>query len=261
MAVNVKIKLLKKEKLKQDIIKFTCLAPEIAMNVCPGQFIAIRVSKTFDPFLRRPISICNVDEKNNIIEFIFQVRGRGTEFLSEVEVGELLDVVGPLGDTGFDITEFKNIAIIGGGIGIFPLYELAKRSIKQASVYIYLGFKNEEFVVLEEEFNKVSTRLIVTTDDGSYGQKGYAIDYLKADADNLKIDSIFACGPLPMLKKVKEFAESKNIVCQLSLEQRMACSVGACMGCSVRLNTSDDSIRYARVCKDGPVFKADKIDI
>ena len=135
------------------------------------------------------------------------------------------------------------------------------RSIKQSSVYAYLGFRNEECVVLEEEFNKVSTKVIVTTDDGSYGQEGYAIDYLRTDLDNLKIDSIFACGPLPMLKKVKEFAESKNIACQLSLEERMACGVGACMGCSVKLNTNDGSIQYARVCKDGPVFEADKIDI
>lgn len=261
MAVKAKIKLLKKQKLKEGIFKFTCMTPEIVKNICPGQFIAIRVSKTLDPFLRRPISIYNVDEENNIIEFIFQVKGRGTEFLSEVEEGELLDVVGPLGDTGFDIMEYKNIAIIGGGIGSFPLYELAKRSIKQANVYVYLGFRNEEVVVLNEEFSKVSTKLIVTTNDGSYGHRGFAIDYLKADIEKLKIDSIFACGPLPMLKKVKEFAENKKIVCQLSLEQRMACSIGACMGCSVKLNTSGDSIQYARVCKDGPVFEANKIDI
>lgn len=261
MAVNVKIKLLKKEELKKDILKFTCLAPEIVKKVHPGQFIEVRVSKTLDPFLRRPISIYNVDEEKNIIEFIFKVKGRGTRFLSEAEEGELLDVIGPLGDTGFIFKEYKKIAIIGGGIGIFPLYELAKRSIKQADVYTYLGFRNKEFVILEEEFTKVSTRLIITTDDGSYGQKGYAIDGLKAETDDIKIECIFACGPLLMLKKVKEYAESKNIACQLSLEQRMACGLGACMGCSVKLNTGDDSIQYARVCKDGPVFEADKINI
>lgn len=261
MAENVRIKLLKKEELKKDILKFTCLAPEIAKSVRPGQFIEIRISKTLDPFLRRPISIYNVNEENGIIEFVFQVKGRGTELLSKVEEEDFFDVIGPLGDNGFDFMKYKSIAIIGGGIGIFPLYELAKRSIKQSSVYAYLGFRNEECVVLEEEFNKVSTKVIVTTDDGSYGQEGYAIDYLRTDLDNLKIDSIFACGPLPMLKKVKEFAESKNIACQLSLEERMACGVGACMGCSVKLNTNDGSIQYARVCKDGPVFEADKIDI
>ncbi|MDO5555568.1 MAG: dihydroorotate dehydrogenase electron transfer subunit [Clostridia bacterium] len=261
MGVNTKIKLLKKEQLKGDILKFTCIAPEIAKMALPGQFIEIKVSDTFEPFLRRPISIYNADKENELIEFIFQVRGRGTGFLSQVEEGDLLDVVGPLGDSAFDIKKYKNIAIIGGGIGIFPLYELAKNSIKQANTYTYLGFRNKELVILEKEFKKVSTKLTITTDDGTYGEKGYAIDYLKSDFDNLNIDSLFACGPLPMLKKVKEFAESKNIYCQLSLEQRMACGIGACMGCSVKLETNDDSIKYARVCKDGPVFESNKINI
>lgn len=261
MAVNTNIKLLKKENLKMDVLKFTCLAPEIAESALPGQFIELRVSKTLEPFLRRPISIHNVDKENNIIEFIFQVRGRGTAFLSEVEEGEMLDVVGPLGDSSFDIKDCKNIAIIGGGIGIFPLYELAKNSKEQAKVNTYLGFRSKDIVVLEDEFKNVSNKLTITTDDGSYGQSGYAIDYLISDIEELNIDGIFACGPMPMLKKVKEFAESKNIYCQLSLEQRMACAIGACMGCSVKLNTEDGSVKYARVCKDGPVFESNKIDI
>lgn len=261
MGINTKIKILRKEKLKMDILKFTCLAPEIVNDVFPGKFIEIRVSKTFESFLRRPISIYNADKTNNTIEFIVQVKGRGTEFLSEIEEGEMLDVVGPLGNGIFDIKNCKNIAIIGGGIGIFPLYLLAKENIKQAEINTYLGFRNKELVMLEKEFKDVSKRLTITTDDGTYGQKGYAIDYLKADMDNLNIDAIFACGPLPMLQMVKELAESKNVYCQLSLEQRMACGIGACMGCSVKLNTIDGSVQYARVCKDGPVFESNKIDI
>lgn len=261
MAVNTKIKLIKKEKIKPDIIKFSCFAPKIAKEVFPGQFIEIRVTKTFEPFLRRPISIYSVDKENNIIAFIFQVKGRGTEFLAEAEEGELLDVVGPLGGNGFDIKEYKNIAIIGGGIGIFPLYELTKMSIRQANTYVYLGFRSQEFVILEEEFRKISTKLTITTDNGTYGKKGFGIDYLMSDIDYLNIDAIFACGPLLMLQKIKYVAESKNINCQLSLEQRMACGIGACMGCSVKLNTDDGSIQYARVCKDGPVFESNKIDI
>ena len=261
MGVNVNIKLLKKEKLKMDVFKFTCLAPEIAESALPGQFIELRVSKTFEPFLRRPISIHNVNKENKTIEFIFQVRGRGTEFLSEVQEGELLDVLGPLGDSAFNIKNCKNIAIIGGGIGIFPLYELAKESMEKANINTYLGFRNKDFVVLEDEFKNVSNNLTITTDDGTYGKNGYAIDYLKSDIDSSNIDGIFACGPLPMLQKVKELAESKDIYCQISLEQRMACGIGACMGCSVKLNTSDDTVKYARVCKDGPVFEAKDVDL
>ncbi|MCL2354476.1 MAG: dihydroorotate dehydrogenase electron transfer subunit [Oscillospiraceae bacterium] len=261
MAVNTNIKLVKIDKLKEDILKFTCEAPEIVAEALPGQFIEVKVTKTMEPFLRRPISIHNVNKTNNTIEFIFQVRGRGTTFLSEVEEGEMLDVIGPLGDSSFNIEGFKNIAIIGGGIGIFPLYELAKQGMEKANVNIYLGFRNKDFIVLEEEFKKVSSNLIITTDDGTYGEKGYAIDYLESDIDKLNIDSIFACGPHPMLKKVQEIAKNKNIPCQISLEERMACAIGACMGCSVKLATGDDTVMYARVCKDGPVFNSNKVEI
>lgn len=124
---------------------------------------------------------------------------------------------------------------------------------------MYLGFRSKDFVVLEEEYKKVSDKFILTTDDGTYGEKGFAINYLKDDIEKEKIDSIYACGPLPMLKAVKKLAEDKNIFCQISLEQRMACAVGACMGCSVKLATKE--VHYARVCKDGPVFNCNAVEI
>lgn len=261
MGLNTKIKVLAKEKLKEDVIKLTCFSQEISKQALPGQFIEVQVSKTYEPFLRRPISIYNVDKEKQTIEFIFQVKGRGTTFLSETKENDELDVLGPLGNGTFDIKNCKNIAIIGGGIGIFPLYELAKNSIRKADTNVFLGFRSKDFVMLEEEYNKVSTKLTITTDDGTYANKGYAIDYLKEEFEKSNFDGIFACGPLPMLQRVKEFAESKNIYCQISLEQRMACGIGACMGCSVKLNTQDDTISYARVCKDGPVFEANKVEI
>lgn len=261
MGVNTNIKLLSKEEIKKDIVKFKCLAPEIVKLAKPGQFLEVRVSKSTETFLRRPISICSIDKENEIVEFIFQVKGRGTQFLSEVQVGDEIDVVGPLGNGVFDIKDCKNIAIIGGGIGVFPLYELAKNSFKNTNTNVYLGFRSKDFVALEEEFKNVSNKLVVATDDGSYGENGYAINFLADDFDNLNIDGIFACGPLPMLKKVQEFAKSKNVYCQISLEERMACGIGACMGCSVKLNTGDDTVKYARVCKDGPVFEANSVEI
>ena len=261
MAVSTKIKLLKKENLKMDIVKFTCEAPEIAKDAKPGQFIEVRTSKTLEPFLKRPISIFNVDKEKNLIEFIFQVKGRGTEFLSQAEPNDMLEVVGPLGTGTFDVKECKNIAIIGGGIGIFPLHELAKEVNGKVNTYTYLGFRNKDLVVLEDEFKNVSTKLTLTTDDGSYGESGFAINYLKDDLQKLNIDGIFACGPLPMLQRVKELAESQNIYCQISLEQRMACGIGACMGCSVKLSTEDNTVKYARVCKDGPVFESKTVEI
>lgn len=259
MPTNVNVKLIKKEQLKPDILKFTCESKEISNIAKPGQFVEIKVSESYEPFLRRPISIYNVDKDNNLFEFIFQVKGRGTNFLSDIKEGQFIDIIGPIGNGVFEIKDYKNIAIIGGGIGIFPLYELTKEAKLCANTNVYLGFRNKDFVVLEDEFKKVSTNLTITTDDGSYGNSGFAINYLEKDLEEKNIDAIYACGPLPMLKAVKKLAEDKKIFCQISLEQRMACGVGACMGCSVRLATEE--VHYARVCKDGPVFDSEAVEI
>lgn len=139
------------------------------------------------------------------------------------------------------------------------MYELTKEAKGHANTNVYLGFRNKDFVVLEDKFREVSTNLTITTDDGSYGESGFAINYLEKDLEAKNIDAIYACGPLPMLKAIKKLAEDKKIFCQISLEQRMACGVGACMGCSVKLAT--EQVNYARVCKDGPVFDSDAVEI
>lgn len=258
MPININAKLVKKEILKDDIIKFSVEAEEMADKIKPGQFIEIRVTDTTEPFLRRPISIYNVD--GNIVEFIFQVKGKGTEILARKEEGDLIDIIGPLGNGPFLYEKYKNIAIIGGGIGIFPLHELAKRAKETANVTTYLGFRNKDFVVLEDEYKNVSNELVITTDDGSYGIKGFAINELKKDMEDKKFDAIFACGPLPMLKAVKEFAIENKVPCQISLEEKMGCGLGACLGCAVQVAGTDPAV-YVHVCKAGPVFEARGVEI
>lgn len=223
-----------------------------------GQFLEIRVTENVEPLLRRPISIFNIEE--DIVEFIFQVKGKGTEILSTKQEGEEIDVLGPLGKGTFDFQNKKNIAIIGGGIGIFPLYELAKEASKVTNVNMYLGFRSKDFVVLEDEYRKVSNKYVLTTDDGTYGEKGFAINFLKQDIDDGKIDGIYACGPLPMLKAVKNLAIEYNIPCQISLEERMGCGIGVCLGCAVKVNAGDETV-YTHVCKAGPVFDANVVEI
>lgn len=254
------VKLVKKEQLKQDIFKFSVEAKNMAQNSKPGNFVEIKVSDTTEPFLRRPISIYNVDKENGIIEFIFQVKGKGTEILAKKSEGDLIDIIGPLGNGTFKFENFKKIAIIGGGIGIFPLYELAKNAKEVADVNVYLGFRNKELVVLEEEFSKVSNKLTITTDDGSYKTKGFAINEMKKDIEEEKVDCIYACGPLPMLKAVREYAIQENIPCQISLEEKMGCGIGACLGCAVRLANTEEP-KYLHVCKAGPVFEAKDVEI
>ena len=263
MPVNIKAKLISKEQLKPDIFKYSVKAEEITSVARPGQFIEIRVNNDIEPFLRRPISIYNMKKEEGILEFIFQVKGKGTKILSERREGEEIDIVGPLGYGPFKYSNYENIAVIGGGIGVFPLYELAKCAKKEnKKVNTYLGFRSQNFVVLEKEFEQVSDKLILTTDDGSYSQKGFAINYLEKDLEEGKIDSIYACGPLPMLKAVQKLAIKKQIPCQISLEEKMACGLGVCLGCAVKTAKSPkEAPEYWHVCKAGPVFNAKDVEI
>ena len=255
MPVKLQAKLLKKEQLKDDIFKFSLDAKDIVNIAKPGQFVEIRITEGIDPFLRRPISIYNMDKENGILEIIFRIQGKGTEILSKRREGETVDIIGPLGYGTFKFEGYKNIAILGGGIGVFPLYELAKEAKEVCKVNTYLGYRNMEAVVLEKEFEDISDKLVITTDDGRYKIHGFAINELKKDIEN--IDCIFACGPLPLLKAVQNLAKETNKPCQISLEEKMGCGLGVCLGCAVEVTSGG----YEHVCKQGPVFDSNKVII
>jgi len=258
MSFNKIVEITKKEQLKEDIFKFAILSEEMVKVALPGQFLEIRVNNNIQPFLRRPISIHKINKDTNEIEFIFQVKGEGTKILSEKKVGEKISILGPLGKGTFEFEKYKNIAIIGGGIGVFPLYELARQAgQKGINVTTYLGFRSKDFVILEDTFEQVSNKLVITTDDGSYKENGFAINYLKNDCKKEKPDCIYACGPMPMLRLVKDFALREGIPAQVSLEERMGCGIGVCLGCAVKDKNRDG---YMHVCKDGPVFDVDLVD-
>lgn len=263
MPKQVFAKLVKKEKLLDGLYKFSLETKEIVDIAKPGNFIEIRINENLDPFLRRPISIYNIEKEKGIIEIIFQVKGKGTELLSKKQEGDFIDIIGPLGNGVFKFEKHKNIAVIGGGIGIFPLYELTKEA-KELNLNIdtYIGFRNKELVVLEKEFENTSNNLTITTDDGSYKNKGFAIDYLKENLKTKKVDCIYTCGPLPMIKAVKALAEENNIECQISLEEKMGCGLGVCLGCAVKTaESSKEDPQYVHVCKDGPVFESKSVEI
>ncbi len=257
MPIKLQSELIKKEQLKNDIFKFSLDAKEIVELAKPGQFIEIRITDGMDPFLRRPISIYNLDKENGVLEIIFRIQGKGTEILSRRKEGEFIDIIGPIGYGIFKFDGYKNIAILGGGIGVFPLYELAKQAKNIAKVNSYLGFRNEEAVILEEEFRNVSDKLIITTDDGSYKIHGFAINELKKGIKEEGIDAIFACGPLPLLKAAQALANETNMPCQISLEEKMGCGLGVCLGCAVEVSSGG----YEHVCKQGPVFDSKKVII
>lgn len=244
-------KLIRKEEIAGGIFDFTVKSDNIARETQCGQFLHINCGDS--TFLRRPISIC--DAQNGEVRFIFEVKGEGTRALSQKQVGDSIDIMGPLGH-GFEIKDnVKNPVIIGGGIGVFPLYKLAKQ-LKNAKVF--LGFRSKDRVVMEKEFEAVSDMVIVGTDDGSYGFEGYIASAMEQYLGFNACDMIYSCGPMPMLKAVKKIAEDRGIPCQLSLEQRMGCGIGACLVCSCE-TPHEGTEKYAKVCTNGPVFYSTEV--
>lgn len=251
MKKTYNCKLIKKTEIANGIFDFVIESGEIAQQTQCGQFLHIDCGES--TFLRRPISIC--DAQNGEVRFIFEVKGEGTAALSKKEVGDTIDVMGPLGH-GFEIKDsVKNPVIIGGGIGVFPLYKLAKE-LKTANVF--LGFRSKDRVVMEKEFEDVSAMTIVGTDDGSYGFEGYIASAMEQFLNFNECDMIYSCGPTPMLKAVKKIAEGRGIPCQISLEQRMGCGIGACLVCACETK-NEGTDRYKKVCQNGPVFYSEEV--
>ncbi len=231
------------EKVGKDTYLLT-LEGDTSAIVNPGEFVEVKLNSYF---LRRPISVH--DYKENELKLLYKVLGRGTKDLSSYLPSTKLNCLVGLGN-GFDVTKSKKPLLIGGGIGIAPLYNLAKTFNKlNIKPIIILGFKNKEEVILYEEF-KTLGEVIITSDDGSIGTKGNPVSYLKSH--DLYYDYYYACGPLIMLKFLTKFSQNG----QVSLEERMGCGFGACMGCSIQTKNG-----IKRVCKEGPVFDASEVEL
>ncbi len=245
------------QKLSECIYKMNINSEYIAGKAKPGQFVNIKCCDGINALLRRPISICNVDKNKKSIDIVFQIKGIGTEYLSQKNPGDKVDLIGPLGNPFTILEEYKNIAVVGGGIGVFPLLYLLNE-IKGARKSAFLGFRNKNFVVLNDEFKKACDKLVISTDDGSQGYNGLITEPLEEELKNNKFDIIYTCGPTPMIKKVVDIANKNEIKCQVSLEQRMGCGIGACLVCACKTK-SDDEWKYSHVCKDGPVFWSSEV--
>ncbi len=252
MAKALKEEIESIDRLAPGIFKMTLKCQYVAENALPGQFVNIKCSEGINALLRRPVSICDIDRSRGTFDIVFQVKGLGTEYLSRSRPGDLADIIAPLGKP-FDVSpEYKRIAVVGGGIGIFPLLYLLK-SMKHAKKMAFLGFRSKEHIVLADEFRSSSNRLLISTDDGSEGHKGVITSLLDRELSTGKVDIIYTCGPLPMLKETIRTADRHGIKCQVSLEQRMGCGIGACLVCACKTKHGDEW-QYSHVCKDGPVF-------
>ncbi|MBU4638463.1 dihydroorotate oxidase B electron transfer subunit [Bacillus toyonensis] len=218
----------------------------------PGQFVHIKVAEGIAPLLRRPISICNVDQEKNEFTMLYRTEGQGTKTLATRKQGEMVDVLGPLGH-GFPVEEAEigqTALLVGGGIGVPPLYELSQRLVaKGVRVIHILGFQTKEVVFYEEKFAELGDTYVATV-DGTHGTKGFVTDVI--DNYGIDFDILYSCGPLAMLRALEgRYKEKKAYI---SLEERMGCGIGACFACVCHLQEDPSGHSYKKVCSDGPVF-------
>ena len=245
-----KYPIVEKKTLGAGVYSVTVSAPECAAAASVGQFANI-AAPGFT--LRRPISICGIDKTRGTLRFVFEVRGKGTAAISDVREGECLDILAPLGN-GFKLPEGK-VIVVGGGIGVPPL--LGVSAVKGSGCTAVLGFRDYSKIILTDEFKANGSEVVVCTDDGSVGIHGLVtVPLAEKLSDDVK--AVLACGPEPMLKAVAALCKERKVPCQISLEQRMGCGVGACVVCSCMTIRNGEEY-YARVCKDGPVFNAEEV--
>lgn len=239
------------------------IATDLADQALPGQFVCV-YPKNKSTLLPRPISICEVAKDKKALRIVYRIAGQGTTEFSGYQAGENVEVLGTLGN-GFPVAagKGKKAFLMGGGIGVPPILQLAKElreeGLAKEDIQIVVGYRDSR-MFLKEDLEQYGT-VYVATEDGSFGTKGNVMNAI--EENGITADVIFACGPMPMLRAIKKYAEEKDITAYISLEEHMACGVGACLGCVVKTKKVDhhSHVHNARICTDGPVFEATEVDI
>ena len=248
------------QEMLADGIFSMWLRTEASQAAVPGQFISMYTNDG-SKLLPRPISICEIDKEEGALRVVYRVTGEntGTKQFSECKAGDTIPVIGPLGN-GFPLekAEGKKAFLMGGGIGVPPILELSKQ-LNAAEKQIVMGYRDAN-TFLKEQF-EANGSVYISTEDGSVGTKGNVMDAIRENG--LTADIIYACGPTPMLRAIKNFAEENGIECYISLEERMACGIGACLACVCKSKEKDHhtNVHNKRICKDGPVFLSTEVEI
>ncbi|MDI6717137.1 MAG: dihydroorotate dehydrogenase electron transfer subunit [Actinomycetota bacterium] len=251
---QVKADIIAREEVIPGVVSLTIVSPEISKHAKPGQFVHILCGEHEDFILRRPFSIHRV-MPGRTFEIIFKVVGRGTAALSKMKLHDTLDVIGPLGH-GFEYSEqIRSALLVAGGLGVAPLLYLAEElTNKHVKFFTMIGARTKTELLRYIDFKRMGKMTYAATDDGSFGHDGTVVDLLNRTIHQLRPEIIYACGPEPMLKKVAETADDFGVKCQVSVEAKFACGVGACLGCAY--NTKQG---HKMVCQHGPVFDAQDI--
>jgi dihydroorotate dehydrogenase electron transfer subunit len=260
--IDERVEIIFNRKITSGIFLMGLRAPRLAAASSPGQFVMVRVNEGIDPLLRRPLSICGAIN-NDDLYLLYKVIGQGTEIMSMKRPGDILSVLGPLGQ-GFSLPGDNGKSIlVAGGIGAAPLYFLAT-ALKNKPVTFMAGFATAGDIIPFQDIAGQPMDISIATDDGSEGYSGFVTglleEYLDKNNDETVDMTIYTCGPMQMMKRVSSIASSRGIKCQVSLEALMACGLGACQGCAVKTIPQDNAAPYRHVCKDGPVFQSQLID-
>jgi dihydroorotate dehydrogenase electron transfer subunit len=257
MIKNENCTVISQTEIAADIYELTLHGELVHEMNCPGQFVHLKVTESLFPLLRRPISIAGINKGKQQFTMIYRKEGKGTSALSEKKQGDLVDVLGPLGN-GFPVDQTQSgetALLVGGGIGVPPLYELSKQLVKRDVEVIHvLGFQTKEAAFYEEAFLQLGATYIATA-DGTSGTKGFVTDVISEK--EIQFNTLYSCGPTPMLKAVEKQYSDKKVF--LSLEERMGCGIGACFACVCRTGDDPNSCSYKKVCSDGPVFRAGEV--
>lgn len=256
---KVTAEIIKQEFLLEDIYSMWIKCPSVAADAHSGQFVSL-YTKDSARLLPRPISICEIDKKGGSIRLVYRTVGAGTKEFSTMRKGDTIEIVGPIGN-GYNL-ECSKPVLMGGGIGIPPMLQLARelnqKGLSKDDITVILGYRDSTFLL--NEFKKLAT-IFISSDTGSVGTKGTVID--AAREFGITGDMLYACGPKPMLRAVKEYAYEKDCHAQVSLEERMACGIGACLACVCRTTEKDEhsQVYNKRICVDGPVFYVDEVEL
>ena len=267
---NFKTIVLSNQEISPGYFRMKILAPGYNKLAKPGQFVMFRVQRSLLPLLRRPFGIfragfmpadCDSMPPKEFIELIYKVVGSGTEIMQGLHHGDPVELLGPLGE-GFDLgaPEEEKI-LVGGGIGLVPLYMLAEKMVETSKVRLLMGARTRDDIITVTEFERLGVETYVSTEDGSLGEEGLVTRVLERKLDKYSKATVFACGPMPMIEAVQKICFEREIALQVSLEAFMACGVGACLGCVVKgAEHSAVDPRYLCTCTSGPVFKAEELD-
>jgi dihydroorotate dehydrogenase electron transfer subunit len=267
---NLQTIVLSNQEISPGYFRMRILAPGYQGNARPGQFVMFRVRRSLPPLLRRPFGIfqigflpadCAGMPQKEFIELIYKVVGAGTEVMRELHQGDRIELLGPLG-RGFEIEdESGDKILVGGGIGLVPLYMLAGALADRSKTRLLIGGRSREDIITVTEFERLGVTTHVTTEDGSLGESGLITKILERKLDKYPTARVYSCGPMPMLREVEKICAERTIPLQVSLEALMACGVGACLGCVVKgRDHSDENPAYLCTCRQGPVFHSYELD-